>query len=275
MAPLKKSKVPISIKAACIGGIFVVIAAIIAAVNLIYVTYIPIHVAQTAEAKFTELALISTSTPISTPTLPTTPTVPSPVNTVSSTPAPAFVLKSTLTPAPSFESSHTPAASPTFTPTPVPVTSIPIKTLLVACRDNVFGGASATISSDCTDPKGKAGLLLAWLIPDKDSYAGCTISLDSLSSLASGNNDLILWVRGNYDNEQIEIKLKNASNEVSKPIMLSNDWQQRILPLSVDFQDINMQALKMLTIGISYDPTDHSRNGNGSACFSDIGFGSR
>ncbi len=279
MAIFKKLNVTPAAKGIIIGAIvtggFVLIGAIIAGVYSVNVAKIPIYATQTAEVKFTEFALISASTSKTTPTLPITPDVPSPVNTVSLTPTPALSLKSTLTLAPSLESSNTPTASPTSTLTPVPVTSIPIKTLLYECQSNPFGGVSASISSDCTDPEGKAALLLTWSIPNKDSFAGCTISLASMSSLASGNNALILWTRGKYDNEQIEIKLKDASTEESKSILLSTAWQQEVLPLSVEFPNIKMQNLKMLTIGISYDPTGLSRNGNGSACFSDIGFGSR
>jgi hypothetical protein len=256
-----------AIIAACIIAIATMIGAYLQRPRDIETKELEIETTQTAEAKLTALASNFAATPTDTTTYPAT----LPVNTVLRTPTQTLVptATSTLTPEPS----STPTASQTFTPTSIPITPIPFETLFRECRDNTFGTGNSFINvhPSCNDSEKKDTIKLTWAVPSVDSFAGCTISLDSFLPTASRNTALVLWAYGTRDNEKISIKLKDALREDKKLITLSSGWQQVVLTYLIDFPDINIQRLEKLTIGISYDP---AANSQGSACLSGIGFGS-
>jgi hypothetical protein len=232
----------------------------------------PAILTQTAEARLTALAQTVTMTATLIPVPSATPTIPSPVNTVLQTPT-GLSPAETATPTLFYRGSLTPATS---VPTSIPMTPLPFETFFQECRSNTFasGNGSININLGCVDAEGKPAIQLLWKAPYPNSYAGCTVSLEFMQPAAGANQALVLWVRGSYDNERMAIKLKDAALEQEKLITLSTGWQQVILPLWSDFPDLDAGELKELTMGIAYDPDAISRNGAGSACLSNIGFGS-
>ncbi len=204
-------------------------------------------------------------------------TIPIFTSTSESLPIGTATLRTTVTPILTIFPVSTHGTSPTFTPTSFPITPLPLETFFRECRDNAFSSSKATINilPNCPPAKEKNAIQLAWTVPDGVSYAGCTIAPASISSLAKSNSALVFWVYGEYENERVAIKLTDASGlEQGKLITLSTDWQQVVLPLLKDFPDIDAKRLQKLTIGIAYDSSADTRIGRGSACFSDIGFGS-
>ncbi len=199
------------------------------------------------------------------PPLPTTTAVP--------TSAPLILSRLTDTPASGPKVTEASTIAPTPTPTSIPVTPLPAETLFRECRSHTFGNTFVSVAAGCYDRN--QALQLAWITADKDSYAGCTIPLDSGALSAAANNTaLVLWVRGGYDGELISIKLTDASGDHTRQLPLSTEWQQVPLVILNDFPDLDLHTLSQLVIGLDYDPGADLRQGKGSACFGSMGFGS-
>jgi hypothetical protein len=277
--PKNKNKPAVGVLIAEYGLLGTIVTAVLGCAGISIAAYLsymgikaqierPAMFTQTAEARSTALAQSFTATFTLTPTPSATPTVPYPANTV---------LQTSTAPLPT--ETATPTLFPTETPTPtsVSITQMPFETFFQECRSHTFTSENGliNISPACSDAdiEGQPAIQLSWVIPNTNSYAGCTIALESLQTAARTNKALVFWARGAYDNEPIAIKLKDAAGEKEKLINLTTGWQQVILPLWY-FPDIDAGQLKELTIGIAYDRAAMARNGKGSACISAIGFGS-
>jgi hypothetical protein len=263
--------------AALIAGVFTLVGALIDLGGMIYQTNKPILVTQTAEAKLTAGAIpVNTPQPSATSmnTVNLTPTqTPAPAFNPTTppvlTPLPELLLTSTTTPA------LTETSTPTSSPTKIPITPLSFVTLFTQCRDTKFlnGNAILNITPGCEEAQTESAIQLVWTVPNNLSDTGCILSLASIADQAFRNEALVFWARSIDTDEQISVKLKDDVVEVGKLVSLSTEWQQVVLNLIFDFPGINMQKIQSLTIGIDYDKSRQVRNGRGTACFSDFGFG--
>ena len=241
-----------------------------------------IRTTQTAEARATALASALAQTPAGL----TAPTAAAVVERTEPPAAPPTAPPATPTPGPSEPAAPAATAppleaTPTPLPTGIPRTPLPFEALFFACRDNLIthGGASLVVSPVCPgvereDSGRSAAMQLAWAVPDPASFTGCTISLETIAAQAPENRALVFWARAADPGETVSIKLLDAAGEHARLVRLSPGWQQVVLSFLQDFPDLDLSGVQTLTLGIDYDPGRDGRKGRGSACFSQIGFGS-
>jgi hypothetical protein len=264
--------------AALIGGLAAILSAGINFLGAMYQTDKPILISQTAEAKFTAVALTSTHGAAMLP-----PPSPTYADTVNLPLAPA------RTPTPAQEESLTaelPASATAVlpssatstqaaTPTAIQIIPLAFDSLFRQCNDNKFlnGKGILFVNPGCDNAQKDSAIQLVWKIPDNQSDVGCTVGLDAIAAHARRNTALVFWARANTPNEKIAIKLKDDKYEESKLVELSSAWQQVALNLAYDFPSIDPQKIQALTIGIDYDSAPQSSGGAGDACFKNFGFG--